>query len=40
MCGVASRPKTKNLNEAVFVHVGCAAIEEGHVRSIRKFGRC
>jgi hypothetical protein len=29
-----------NLNEAAIVHVGCTAIEQGHVRSIRKFGRC
>jgi len=40
MSGVACLPSTMNLNEAPIVHVGWAAIEEGHVRSIRKFGRC
>jgi hypothetical protein len=29
-----------SLNEVVTVHVCCAAIDEGHVRSIRQFGRC
>jgi hypothetical protein len=38
MSGVASLKRTTDLNEDPIAHSNSVAVEEGHVRSIAKFG--